>query len=247
MTENSDDRIYARQLERVEDFRFDEAVTRVFPDMIDRSIPGYSALVPMIGRIARCEAQPGTRLYDLGASLGAVTLAMRHQVQAASVSIHAVDNSAAMVRRLRDIVAEDNASIPVTVEAEDVREVVIEKASVVVLNFTLQFLPPEDRADLLRAIHQGMVPGGVLVLSEKVDSDDSVRADALRRWHESYKRMRGYSDLEIAQKRQALEKVMRIDTEADHVQRLQDAGFTNVFSWFRAMPFVSLVGFRADD
>ena len=244
MVENRDDQIYASPLKQVEDFRFDETVTRVFPDMIERSIPGYAELIPLIGRLARCEAQPGTRLYDLGASLGAVTLAMRHQVQAEGVSIHAVDNSSAMVERLRQIVAEDNARIPVNIEAADIRDVTLNNASVVVLNFTLQFLPPEDRPGLLENVLEGLRPGGLLILSEKLDVSDSAQAHYLRRWHEDYKRFRGYSDLEIAQKRQALEKVMLTDSLEDHVQRLQAAGYDPVFPWFQALPFTSIAAFK---
>ena len=167
------DRLYATPREPAP-FRFDEAVARVFPDMIRRSVPGYAAMVEMTGIIAGRHATPGSTLYDLGCSLGATTLAMRHQVR--DCRIVAVDNAPAMIERARGLLAGDG--VPVDLRCEDLRDTVITDASVVALNFTLQFVPVADRATLLARIHAGLRPGGVLVLSEKVRFED-LREQAL--------------------------------------------------------------------
>ncbi len=224
-------------------FVFDEKVVRVFPDMISRSVPGYDLVVPMTGLLARRYAREGTNIYDLGCSLGATTLAMRSAIRAVGTRIIAIDNSPAMVERCTEILAGQGGDIPVEVLLADVCDVAIENASVVVLNFTLQFVDPPNRLPLLRRIAAGLHPGGVLVLSEKVRFDDESEQGRQTDWYHDYKKAKGYSDLEIAAKRSALEKVLQSDTEAEHIERLEQAGFERASRWFQCFNFASYVAF----
>jgi tRNA (cmo5U34)-methyltransferase len=244
---NERDRLYRDLAAAPGDFVFDERVVRVFPDMIDRSVPGYATVVPMLGLLARRYARPGSALYDLGCSLGAVALAMRAAVRAPGVRIVAVDNSPDMIRgfeaRLAGLDAEPGAP-PVQAVLQDVLETPIEDASVTALNFTLQFVAPERRPALLRRIAEGTRPGGVLLLSEKIRFDDPLEQELQNAWHLDFKRARGYSELEIARKREALENVLRPETLAAHRERLAAAGFARVHRWFQGFNFVSLVAIR---
>ena len=81
------DRLFETTITEPGEFVFDERVVRVFPDMINRSVPGYATVVSMTAMLARRYAQPNTRIYDLGCSLGAVTLAMRAAVRAEAVDV----------------------------------------------------------------------------------------------------------------------------------------------------------------
>ncbi|BAN69191.1 carboxy-S-adenosyl-L-methionine synthase CmoA [endosymbiont of unidentified scaly snail isolate Monju] len=237
MTE-SRDRLFERP-GPVGDFVFDAAVARVFPDMISRSVPGYAAIINMIELLTAQHAQPGTRLYDLGCSLGAASLAMAAGLAYDDCKIIAVDNAPAMLARARDYVAD--SPHPVRLVEADIREQVIENASVVVLNFTLQFLPRDERAGLLRRIREGLVPGGILILSEKI-AGETPEADALLcEMHHAFKRRQGYSDLEITQKRAALEKVLLPERLSTHLERLHAAGFRHADAWFQCFNFVSIV------
>jgi tRNA (cmo5U34)-methyltransferase len=115
---------------------------------------------------------------------------------------------------------------------------------VVVLNFTLQFLASEERLALLQRIHAGMLPGGVLVLSEKIRFAEETGQQFQERMHLAFKRANGYSEMEISQKRQALERVLIPDTLAEHRERLLQAGFDRVEPWFQAFNFASLAAFK---
>ncbi|MEE4216907.1 MAG: carboxy-S-adenosyl-L-methionine synthase CmoA [Xanthomonadales bacterium] len=240
------DRLYENTITEPGDFVFDERVVSVFPDMINRSIPGYGTIVPMIGMLARRYARPDTRLYDLGCSLGAVTLAMRNAVTVKGARIVAVDNSAEMVAGLRNTLQEhpDPALPPVELRQEDIRDTPVIQASVVVLNFTLQFVDPAHRNTLLERIANGLETGGILVLSEKICFQDSAEQALQTEWHHDFKRAQGYSDLEIARKRDALENVMVPESLEQHRKRLSSAGFRSVHPWFQGFNFMSLVAFR---
>jgi len=226
------------------EFAFNEAVAAVFADMIRRSVPGYELTLSMIGLIAREHAEHGSRLYDLGCSLGAASLAMRHAVEGRGCRIVGVDNSEPMLIRCRENLALDDASTPVELVCADIGDIVIRDASVVVLNFTLQFVPLEQRLDLLRRIHHGLLPGGVLLLSEKICFDDPVEEYTQVNLHHAFKRAQGYSDLEISQKRTALENVLVPESLATHQHRLTVAGFGRAFPWFQCFNFASLIAFK---
>ena len=235
------DQIYATPQEAVKAFAFDEKVAAVFGDMINRSVPGYGMILEMIGVIARRYAKPQTRCYDLGCSLGASTLSIRHNLPSEDCSIIAVDNSSAMIDKCRTVLAQDTATAPVELQLADIRDVPVTQASLVVLNFTLQFVPQSDREALLRRIADGMVEGGALILSEKVAFADHQEQAVLTELHHGFKRARGYSDLEIAQKRSALENVLVPETVAAHRERLLHAGFKSVTLWFQCFNFVSIL------
>lgn len=248
------DDLYTRRETLPGSFRFDEQVVEVFPDMIDRSVPGYALIVPMIGQLARRYVQPYSTVHDLGCSLGAVTLAVRAALSGRGdlqgVRLVATDNAVAMVDRLRTLL--DAAAVPVLAPGEapladqelpvelrqvDIRDTPIEAASLVVLNFTLQFLDTGDRDRLLRRVREGLRPGGVLILAEKVRFDEPATAERQTDWHHDYKRLQGYSELEIARKRTALEKVLLAESEAEHLARLRRSGFARVTRWFQCFGF----------
>lgn len=238
------DRIFANPLAAIEDFRFDETVVSVFPDMIKRSVPGYQAIINMIGELAERYAQEGSVCYDLGSSLGAATLAMRHRIKNRDCRIISVDNSEAMVKRAEEILQQDAATLPVELRCEDIVSTRIQQASVVVLNFTLQFIPLEERDSLIKRIYDGLLPGGVLILSEKVCFDDPQYQDLMTELHHNFKRANGYSELEISQKRSALEKVLLPESLATHQQRFKQAGFASSDVWFQCLNFASMLAIK---
>jgi len=239
------DRLYASPAEKPEEFVFDERVVRVFSDMINRSIPGYSLVVQLTGLLARRYAQDDSELYDIGCSLGASALAMQQAVRARNVRIVAVDNSEAMIAQLRKRLASQTArgGVPIEAVCRNAEEVRIQRASVVVMNFTLQFVEPAARLPLLRTIANGLLPGGVLLISEKIHCADEDEQALQTAWHHDFKRAQGYSDLEISRKRDALEHVMKTDSLGQHRERLLEAGFRRVYPWFQCFNFVSLAAF----
>jgi tRNA (cmo5U34)-methyltransferase len=241
-----DDRLFADPLDAISGFRFDDDVATVFADMIERSVPGYATVVGMSGLLAARFATPGSHLYDLGCSLGATTFAMARALGAPGCRIIAVDNAPAMTSRLADQLERTPPPVPVEVVQADIVDVTLSDASVVALNYTLQFVPTCEREALLQRIHKAMRPGGVLILSEKVRIDDAAMDTLFLELHHEFKRRRGYSDLEISQKRTALENVLVPESLAQHRERLMRAGFDRIEVWFKCFNFASLIAFARD-
>jgi len=220
-------------------FVFDDHVARVFADMIRRSVPGYGQTLQMVELLAHQYAQPDSRMYDLGCSLGAATMALVRGAAGQNCRIMGVDNSPAMVERCSELLKGE----PVEIICQDIIACDIRNASVIVLNFVLQFIPKSKRLELLQHIRQGLRPGGVLILSEKIAFADGEENRHQIELHEAFKRANGYSELEISRKRTALEDILIPETLDDHHQRLQQAGFTASHTWFQCFNFASMIAY----
>ena len=238
------DSLYAEKQNQVTPFRFDKAVAAVFDDMLERSVPGYRTTISMIGLLAERYSRADSICYDIGCSLGAATLAMRKNIKQPGCSIVAVDNSEPMIEKCRTRIEADTSQVPVKLICADIQDVVIENGSIVVLNFILQFIELKKREALLNKICSGMVQGGVLILSEKVSFDDRQEEALNIEMHHAFKKAHGYSDLEISQKRTALEKVLIPETLQTHQQRLKKAGFSTSTVWFQCFNFMSIAAVR---
>ncbi len=236
------DKVYRRPSQIV-DFAFNDSVAAVFPDMIRRSVPGYELIIPMTGLIAAEHLPTGGLVYDLGCSLGASSAAVLDQAPSADVKVIAVDSSPAMIEH-----ATAHFDDPrIDLRCADLLETSVLGADVIILNFVVQFLAPEQRLNFFKRLRAEMNPSGVIIVSEKISQPDDGSPLAFPSLHLQWKRANGYSDLEVSQKRQALENVMRIDDEATHFERFQKAGFGHVRQWFRCLNWASYLVFATQD
>ena len=231
------DRVFNKASQHIVDFVFDDAVADVFPDMIRRSVPGYETVIPITGLIAAHHVRPGGRIYDLGCSLGATTLAVLQQLNDMPCDIIAVDSAPAMIARARELVTDTRVEF---LEA-DVLDLEMENASFVLLNYVLQFISVDDRLTLLSKIQRSLLPDGRLILSEKIRFEESEIQSYYDALHLQYKRANGYSELEISQKRSALENVMIVDSVDVHLARFEEAGFSHADVWFRCLNWASFL------
>ena len=239
------DNLFSTQLNKIADFSFDENVASVFPDMISRSIPGYPLMIENIGRISQQYAQPNSVIYDLGCATGTGTLSMAKHIEQTDCQIVGLDNSEAMVQQCQQYINQYHHQCPVSIECADITQYPYRSnTSIILMNFTLQFIPPEQRQAMLQTLYDALLPGGILILSEKITHPSSTGDELLVNLHHQFKSDNGYSDLEISQKRTALEKVMLTDTYATHESRLTEIGFTDIVKWFSCFNFMSLVAIK---
>ena len=244
MPTSTKDRVYADKQAEVHDFVFDEGVANVFADMIARSVPGYEVLNQLLQIVARKFVTEDTCVYDLGCSLGAASLNVAKAVRPRKVKIFAVDSSQAMIRHLVERLEGMDTDSGITPLCRDVAGLDIQNASLVILNYTLQFIDLARRDVLMAKIYSGLREGAALLLSEKTVHEDTDEEVFMQNLHESYKHAHEYSDLEISQKREALENVLIRDTHAQHLARLHQAGFSRVYVLMKYLNFISYIAVK---
>ena len=235
------DNLFDKQTD-IADFQFDQEVVKVFDDMVRRSVPGYDSMIQMIGLIARMYGQDNTNYYDLGSSTGAITLSIALNNKSKNNQFLAIDNSEEMVEQCKKNLQNKIANLQVV--CDDINQVKIQNASIVVLNLTLQFIDVNLRSNLINKIYDGLKPGGILIISEKIHFDDAVTQNQITKLHIDFKKENGYSELEIANKRQAIENVLITETKEHHLNRLRECGFVETSCFFQCLNFVSFLSVK---
>ena len=235
------DEVFKEPYSRPLDFKFSSKVAGVFDDMVNRSVPFYEEMQRMIGELAADHAMEGSSIYDLGCSTGNTLISM-HGTVASTIPFIGIDDSHDMLSKCRQKLAalEIDRSMELVV-ADLNKEVPIENASVVVLCLTLQFVRPMNREKLVQQIFAGLRPGGALLLIEKILAEESRFNRDFIKYYYDMKRRHHYSDLEISQKREALENVLIPYKLSENVTLLRDAGFEHCETFFKWYNFAGIV------
>ena len=207
-------------------FSFNEEVAEVFEDMIERSVPGYKTSQSIISLYAKNFYREDTNCYDIGCSLGASSFSILQGANRAKII--AIDKSAAMIDECERIFKNYENPNSLIFLNEDIMESDLQNASVVVVNYLIQFLGLDERDILFKKIFNALIPNGILILSEKVHYENKFENQRIINTHHLFKSENGYSDLEISGKRDSLEGILKTEHEEDHILRARKVGFTKV-------------------
>ena len=239
------DRLFETSSE-VSGFAFDGKVASVFDDMVTRSVPLYAELQRMIGELAAAFHRRGTHVYDLGCSTGTTLISMMQAIQDSDARFVGVDKSSAMLERASSAVAKfrDRRKVLLVEDDLDKPTFALRQASVVTMNWTLQFVRPIRRQALLKKVYAALVDGGALILCEKVLGEPEALNRLYIRLYHDFKRRNDYSELEIARKREALENVLMPCTINENTELLHGAGFDSVDVFFRWYNWAGLLAVR---
>ncbi|PID40086.1 MAG: carboxy-S-adenosyl-L-methionine synthase CmoA [Proteobacteria bacterium] len=235
------DTLYNRPRQPVPPFTFNTAVADVFDDMIHRSVPMYAEVIRRQAQMLASRHRPDLPIFDLGCSTGNLAMALCEAVPPGGFDMVAVDSSQPMLDLFHQRLDAADRTSDVQLQCMDIRQVEMTAAGAVVVNYTLQFVPSADRDCLIKRIHDALVPGGMLLFSEKISHPDNIISDLQVDYYYRLKRENGYSDLEISQKREALENVLVPEAEGVHSERLRCSGFTHIDTWLKWFNFCSWV------
>ncbi|SKB37717.1 tRNA (cmo5U34)-methyltransferase [Parapedobacter luteus] len=237
------DSVFSEVIKKPSDFKFGATVANAFDDMVERSVPFYNEIQRMIIEQASDFAVPGTNVYDLGCSTGTTFLNLDPYVDS-TVRFIGVDDSTDMLAKCAEKLEQANLTRDYALKHADLhQDFHIENASVVILCLTLQFVRPIYREKLIRKIYEGLTSGGVLLIAEKILAEDSLFNRNFITYYYDYKRRNQYSELEIAQKREALENVLIPYKLSENMKMLMEAGFGHTevfFKWYNFSGFIAI-------
>ena len=239
----SKDRLFHKKM-KPSSFSFNQKVAEVFPDMLERSIPGYRTTINSIRFLASKYSKKGTNCYDLGCSLGASSIALGEGAAHNDCRIMAVDKSSSMTKKFSEIIKQEKLDLNIQILNEDILDTKITNASIVIMNFTLQFIRKKDRQLVLNKIYNGLNDGGLLILSEKITQGDKKINNLLIDLHENFKLENLYTREEIENKKESIKNVLIEDNIETHRSRLSKSGFTKVGIWLQHFNFASFVAIK---
>lgn len=238
------DQVFAIKIERVSPFEFNKEVARVFDDMLNRSVPFYMESIKRQSQLVGEYYQDGSRIYDLGCSHGNIGMLILNRLKGKPFSMVGVDNSKPMIEKYKKRLGNHDNIPQIDLVCGFLEDIQIKNASVVLINLTLQFLDMGKRDDLIKKIYQGMNPNGILLLTEKTVHETKMLEDLQIKFYKTFKVENGYSELEISQKRDALDMVLIPDTIETHKNRILKAGFTIFDVWLKWFNFASMIAIK---
>ena len=230
------DQVFTQPIEKK--FAFDQTVASVFDDMLTRSIPFYDEVRQLIISLILSEQTEGKKILDLGVSTAKFLLELNSQMQS-SMRLKGIDNSQAMLDRARQKCQAFGADI--TLELADMLTYPYTNEDIIVANYTLQFIRPIQRIELIKRIFESLNDNGAFIFSEKIVFEDKRLDKQMIDIYYAYKQAQGYSTYEIAQKREALENVLIPFTIEENIQMCKEAGFSQVDTLFQWANFVTFI------
>jgi len=238
------DEIFRDKFGSVEDFNFGEKVAAVFDDMLDRSVPFYQEIQRMIAELALDFAADGTNIYDIGCSTGTTLLNLSRSI-GSRVKFIGIDYSEEMLTKCRMKLTENNFSGEYELICADLNKGIhVENASVIIMVLTLQFVRPLYRDKLIKSILQGLNDNGCLILVEKVLGEDSLFNRLFIKYYYDMKKRNGYSEMEISQKREALENVLIPYKLLENRELLLHQGFRYCDVFFKWYNFCGIIAVK---
>jgi tRNA (cmo5U34)-methyltransferase len=239
----ADDTLYSTGMVE-EDFSFNDRVAEVFDDMLDRSIPYYRTVIEGMAQLLACRLATGATLYDLGCSTGTTLLELSRRLPAMNFHYIGIDTAPGMLDKARRKSAMYSKTAILEFRQDDITRCALPAASGIICNYTLQFLRPLTRQAFVRRLYEALPPGGILFLSEKTISHAGrLNRDFIEIYH-SFKKQQGYSELEIAAKREALENVLIPFSLQENIALLQGAGFDEIETFFKWFNFTALIALK---
>ena len=241
VTRMGKDKIYSEKYGSVPPFEFNTKVVNVFDDMINRSVPLYSEGLLRMAQLAETFYREKTLIYDLGCSNGNFGLAFLATMGKKPFHMIGVDNSVPMLRMYKERLDQRPNGENIHLVCGQMEDIPLRNASVVVLNLALQFLPVAHRDNLIQSICNALVPSGILLITEKTIQSHGDFTELFQDFYYRFKKENGYSNLEISQKRDALENVLIPETVETHTDRFRRAGFSRIEIWQKWFNFTSFV------
>ena len=238
------DQVFKEPMNKSTDFKFDAQVANVFNDMVSRSVPYYLEMQRMMAEIIPDYVQPNSSVYDLGCSTGTTLLSLDKLLDQ-SVCFVGVDSSAEMIENSNGNFRSSGVTRPYDLITADLyKPFKITDASVVILCLTLQFIRPLYRQKMLESVYQQMNEGACLILIEKILAEDADLNRQFINYYYNLKRRNSYDEMEISQKREALENVLIPYKLSENIAMLEESGFTKTEVFFKWYNFAGIIAIK---
>ncbi|MFN5352053.1 MAG: carboxy-S-adenosyl-L-methionine synthase CmoA [Alphaproteobacteria bacterium] len=240
------DNVFDFKDKKVEDFKFNTQVVSVFDDMVTRSVPYYEEMQRMISELAKDFVSPNSNVYDIGCSTATTFCLLDKVITEPNVNFIGYDNSNEMIKKAKQKLKENGVERQVSFECADLNKnsLRIENASLITFILTLQFIRPLNREKIMKQIFDGLNDNGALILVEKVTSEDTIFNRLFINHYYDFKRRNGYSEMEIANKREALENVLIPYRMEENFDLLKNAGFKQIEVFFRWYNFCAIIAVK---
>ena len=221
-------------------FEFDEEVADVFDDMLLRSVPFYKENLNLQIDILKNFLQPNDKIIDLGSSTGTFLIELSKKID--NLNLIGLDSSDAMIKKSIQKAKAFNSNAKFI--KADFLDYDLSNSKAIIANYTIQFIRPLKREKLIQKIYNSLNNEGIFLMSEKLITENKKLNKIMIDIYYEYKKQKGYSEYEIAAKREALENVLIPYSMQENIEMLKNAGFNDIDVIFRWNNFATFIAFK---
>jgi tRNA (cmo5U34)-methyltransferase len=233
------DKVFAKPIEK--QFEFDEEVASVFDDMLNRSVPFYKENLNLQIDILKNFLNENDKIVDLGSSTGTFLIELAKKFDK-KLNLIGIDNSSEMIKRAKHKAKAFGVNIKFI--EKDFLNYDFSDSKAIIANYTIQFIRPLKREKLINKIYDSLKNDGIFLLSEKLITNHKKLNKIMIDEYYEFKKQMGYSEYEIAQKREALENVLIPYTMEENIEMLKNSGFSDVEVIFKWNNFATFIAFK---
>ena len=245
MTPKSKDTIYSDPQEQFRPFQFDQRVAHAFNDMISRSVPYYQDLQTLVLRLLEPYLQADHTILDCGCATGTSIHSISTAFPKLPLTFYGIDNSNSMLDSAKQTCRHLPNHQSVHFECVSLETwTSIPDHNITLLILTLQFLDPKNRLSFLQRLSEKAESGSIIILIEKIAIPNPNLSRHYTDLHHGFKKDQGYSDLEIAQKRDAIETVLIPLSLEENLTLLHQAGYTKTDVFFKWLNFAGILAIK---
>ena len=222
-------------------WHFGEDIPQHFSSHVRRSVPYYDDGHRLAVKLSDYFVQPDSQCCEIGCSTGTLLgkLAQHHPH---SVSWLGIDKEPAMIEQAhKELQLKAPQHQNMTLVDGDALLMDLPTSDLMVAYYTIQFVPPRQRQELINKIYESLNWGGGFIFFEKIRGADARFQDMLTGLYNDYKLDQGYSGDEIIAKSRALKGVLEPFSEQGNIDLLKRAGFVDIMCVFRYLNFAGFV------
>jgi tRNA (cmo5U34)-methyltransferase len=227
--EQSGDKIEAKNA----NWKFNGSMVEHFEEHVKKSVPLYLEGHQLITKLSDYFVKDDSICYELGSSAGTLThkLAQHHAFRGAKFIGIEIEED--MVEKAKELYSAPNLSFI----CDDMNTVELQKADLIVSYYTIQFIHPKLRQQLIDKIYNTLNWGGAFIMYEKVRANDARFQDIISNLYMEYKLDQGYTPKEIIAKAKSLKGVLEPFSTEGNIDMLKRAGFVDILSVQKYMNF----------
>lgn len=211
-----------------------------FDDHVSKSVPLYAEGHKLVCELSDFFIKPDSVAYEIGCSTGALTLKLaEHNSHKPKARFIGIDIEANMIEAAK-VRGKDNAQVEFVVD--DIMQMPLESADLIVAYYTVQFIRPSERQYLFDKLYNSLKWGGALLLFEKVRGPDGRFQDMCTRMYDDFKLAQGYTPEEIVSKARSLKGVLEPFSTQGNIDLMKRAGFSDIIT---IMKYICFEGFVA--
>jgi tRNA (cmo5U34)-methyltransferase len=212
---------------------FGGKVPNKFESHIAKSVPLYLEGHQIIVRLSDYFLKEESVCYDIGCSTGNLLNKISQHTNKKKIKLYGIEKEKSMYKYASSKIKEKNIKFI----NKDFRSIATKKSDLIISYYTLQFINPSIRQNILTKIFKTLNWGGAFIMFEKIRGNDARFDNMLNSLYLDFKEDNKLSVKDILLKSKSLRGVLEPFSDSGNLGLIKRAGFKDVQTIMQSLCF----------